>query len=180
MMTTMKMVMDLCPLDNDTVKIGRGVDGKLARCVHTKVKPSKSLSRWSRRRRMLLEMVMLTSEQTFVIMMRTSLEKAMIITIMIIGRNQCWGWWTWWQSGWLDLKVQNGAEAWQCWPPCPPPPSGCSSSPPSSCCQRSPPLPPSRCPWMGCPGRGRGMSYGKKIYRSWSPQQSPMSWSPVN
>ena len=38
---------------------------------------------------MLLEMVMLTSEQTFVIMMRTSLEKAMIITIMIIGRNQC-------------------------------------------------------------------------------------------
>ena len=30
MMITMKMVMDLCPLDNDTVKIGRGVDGKLA------------------------------------------------------------------------------------------------------------------------------------------------------
>ena len=39
-----------------------------------------------RRRRRISEMVMLTSEQTFVAMVRTSLVRA-IITIMIVGRN---------------------------------------------------------------------------------------------
>ena len=40
MMLMLMMTTDLCPLDYNTVKVGRGVDGKLTGCVHAKVKPA--------------------------------------------------------------------------------------------------------------------------------------------